>query len=207
MQAPIYLVRHGQTDWNAEQRVQGQAETDINALGRRQAKANGQMLARLVPEPTSYVFIASPMRRTRETMEIIRAEIGLPRDGYLLEPRLVEIHFGDWQGSTFAELEAARPGATAGRDADKWNFRPPGDAAESYAMLAERIRPWFAQLTTPSIVVTHGGVIRTLFHLANGLPGHDAAKMDVPQDRVLRFQDGRVGWIQSKLSGGAVSPE
>lgn len=195
MQAPIYLLRHGQTDWNAEQRVQGQAETDINALGRRQAKANGARLAQLVPDASGYTFIASPMRRTRETMEIVRAEMGLPRESYVLEPRLVEVHFGDWQGSTFAELEVAQPGATAGRDADKWNFRPPGDAAESYAMLAERIRPWFGQLAGPAIVVTHGGVIRTLFQIANGLAGHDAAMMDVPQDRVLRFQDDRVGWL------------
>ncbi|MDP3899432.1 MAG: histidine phosphatase family protein [Mesorhizobium sp.] len=195
MSAPIYITRHGQTDWNAEQRVQGQAETDINALGRRQAKANGQKLAQLVPDPSGFAFVASPMRRTRETMEIIRAEMGLPRDGYVVDPRLVEVHFGAWQGSTFAELERRNPGTTAGRDGDKWLFRPPGQAAESYAMLADRIRPWFESLTGPAIIVTHGGVIRTLFHIANGLAGNDAANMDVPQDRVLRVADGKVRWI------------
>ena len=195
MSAPIYITRHGQTDWNVEQRVQGQVDTDINAIGRRQAKANGRKLALMVPDSSAFAFIASPMRRTRETMEIIRAEMGLPRDGYKVDPRLVEIHFGDWQGSTFRELEEAEPGTTAGRDADKWRFRPPGDTAESYELLAERIRPWFEALTGPAIVVTHGGVIRSLFHLANGLSGAEAAMMDVPQDRVLELGGGRVRWL------------
>ena len=195
MSAPIYITRHGQTDWNVEQRVQGQVDTDINAIGRRQAKANGRKLALMVPDSSAFTFIASPMRRTRETMEIIRAEMGLPRDGYKVDPRLVEIHFGDWQGSTFRELEEAKPGTTAGRDADKWRFRPPGDTAESYELLAERIRPWFEALTGPAIVVTHGGVIRSLFHLANGLSGAEAAMMDVPQDRVLELGNGRVRWL------------
>lgn len=195
MSSPIYLLRHGQTEWNAVARVQGQAEADLNETGRRQAALNGRTLSRLIPDPSGFRFVASPMRRTRETMEIVRSEMGLPRDGYDLEPRIVEVHFGDWQGYTFAELEAAAPGTTLGRDADKWNFIPPGPGAESYAMLAERIRPWLAELRGPVVVVTHGGVIRTLFNILNGLSGADASMMDVPQDRVLEVKDGRVAWL------------
>jgi broad specificity phosphatase PhoE len=195
MSSPIYLTRHGQTDWNATARVQGQAEADLNALGRRQAALNGEKLARLIPDPSGFRFVASPMRRTRETMEIIRETMRLPRDGYELEPRIVEVHFGDWQGSTFAELEARAPGTTAARETDKWNFVPPGAEAESYAMLAERIRPWLSELEGPVVVVTHGGVIRTLFHILNGLYDAEAAAMDVHQDRVLKLEGGRIAWI------------
>jgi broad specificity phosphatase PhoE len=195
MPPPIYLTRHGQTDWNATARFQGQAETDLSALGRRQAGQNGEKLARLIPDPSGLRFIASPMRRTRETMEIIREKMGLPRDGYLLEPRIVEVHFGDWQGSTFAELEALAPGASAAREADKWNFVPPGSAAESYAMLEGRIRPWLAEIRGPALVVTHGGVIRTLFHMLNGLSDRQAAAMDVYQDRVLKLEGGKIAWV------------
>lgn len=195
MSAPIFVSRHGQTAWNAEARVQGQAEADLTELGRRQAAANGDTLARLVPDPTGYRFVASPMRRTRETMEIIRARMGLSPQGYELEPRIVEVHFGDWQGFTFAELEKASPGSTKGRDADKWSYLPPGEGAESYAALAERIRPWAQRMRGPALVVTHGGVIRSLFHILNGLSGQDAAMMDVHQDRVLRWQDGRIDWV------------
>ena len=195
MISPIYIARHGQTGWNATARVQGQAEADLNETGRRQAAQNGRTLARLVPDPSGFRFIASPMRRTRETMEIIRETMGLPRDGYELEPRIVEVHFGDWQGFTFAELEAANPGSTATRDLDKWNFVPPGQGAESYAMLAERIRPWISQLQGPVIVVTHGGVIRSLFHALNGLSDRDASMMDVAQDRILEVSGGRIEWV------------
>jgi broad specificity phosphatase PhoE len=195
MSPPIYIARHGQTDWNAVARVQGQAEADLNENGRRQAAQNGRTLARLVPDPSSFRFIASPMRRTRETMEIIRETMGLPRDGYELEPRIVEVHFGDWQGFTFAELEAAEPGSTATRDLDKWNFVPPGEAAESYAVLAERIRPWFAELEGPAVIVTHGGVIRALSHILNGMSGKEASMMDVAQDRVFEVRGGRIEWV------------
>ena len=195
MSLPIYIARHGQTAWNAVARVQGQAEADLNENGRRQAAVNGRTLARLIPDPSSFRFIASPMRRTRETMEIIRETMGLPRDGYELEPRIVEVHLGDWQGFTFAELEAAEPGSTATRDLDKWNFVPPGEAAESYAVLAERIRPWFAELEGPAVIVTHGGVIRALFHILNGISGKEASMMDVAQDRVFEGRGGRIGWI------------
>lgn len=195
MSLPIYIARHGQTDWNAVARVQGQAEADLNEKGRRQAAVNGRTLARLIPDPSSFRFIASPMWRTRETMEIIRETMGLPRDGYELEPRIVEVHFGDWQGFTFAELEAAEPGSTAIRDLDKWNFVPPGEAAESYAVLAERIRPWFAELESPAVIVTHGGVIRTLFHILNGMSGKEASMMDVAQDRVFEVRGGRIEWV------------
>ena len=195
MSRPIYIARHGQTAWNATARVQGQAEADLNETGRRQAAVNGRTLSRLVPDPSGFRFIASPMRRTRETMEIIRETMGLPRDGYELEPRIVEVHFGDWQGFTFAELEAANPGSTAMRDLDKWNFVPPGQGAESYAMLAERIRPWISQLQGPVIVVTHGGVIRSLFHTLNGLPDRDASMMDVAQDRIFEVRGGRIEWV------------
>ena len=192
---PVYLTRHGQTDWNAESRLQGQAETDLNAVGRAQAARNGDALASLIPDPQAYRFIASPMRRTRETMEIIRERMGLPRSGYELEPRIVEIHFGDWQGSTIAELEAAVAGQTAGRELDKWNFRPPGDVAETYATLAERVRPFLEALRGPAVVVTHGGVIRTLFHLANGLSGAEVSSWPIYQDRLLRYEGGRIAWM------------
>jgi broad specificity phosphatase PhoE len=192
---PTYVLRHGQTDWNAEYRLQGQAETDINLRGRAQARRNGEMLARLIPDPADYAFIASPLRRTRQTMELVRDAMGLPREGYRLDPRLVELHFGDWQGRAYSEVEASDPQSAAARARDKWNFRPPGVEAESYAMLAERVRPWLSGLAGPAVVVTHGGVVRALFYLIEGMNEVDAANLEVPQDRVLRLGEGRLEWI------------
>ncbi len=193
--APLYLIRHGQTDWNVEARLQGQADVDINDTGRSQARANGQRLAQLIRQPESFDFVASPLRRTRETMEIVRGELGLPAEGYRVDARLLEVHFGDWQGYTFEELEEVRPGAFEIRNRDKWRFVPPGEKGESYAMLTERVRAWLSSLDGPTICVTHGGVIRALFVITGSATIAEAQALEVAQDRVLSLNAGRLEWV------------
>ncbi|MCP9231560.1 histidine phosphatase family protein [Mesorhizobium sp. M0622] len=191
----VYIVRHGQTAWNAEARLQGQADTDLNELGREQASRNGRRLAELIDKPEDFDFVASPMRRTRETMERLRAAMKLDPHAYRTEPLLVELSFGDWQGFTFAELEANNPGSTRRRRLDKWNFQPPGEGAESYQMLLERVKPWFDALDRQTVCVTHGGVMRVMFRLVLRMSEQDAVSMDVPQDRVLRLDGRRLEWL------------
>ncbi|MCX7305177.1 MAG: histidine phosphatase family protein [Hyphomicrobiales bacterium] len=190
-----YFVRHGQTGWNAELRLQGQADTDMSELGRGQAVRNGRRLAELIDGPEEFDFVASPLKRTRETMELIRREMGLPASGYRTDVRLVEVHFGDWQGSTYAELEERQPGSTAARLSDKWGFVGPGEGGESYQMLLDRVKPWYDALQNPTVCVTHGGVLRVLFRLVERMPEAEAAEMDILQERVLRLQDSRLEWL------------
>jgi probable phosphoglycerate mutase len=190
-----YIARHGQTDWNVEHRLQGQADTDLNDFGREQARKNGQRLATLIGNGESFDFVASPMRRTRETMELMREAMGLDPSGYRTDPRLVEISFGDWQGFTFAELEAHAPGSTDGRRHAKWDFQPPGEGAESYEMLLERIRPWLDALRQPTVCVTHGGVMRCFFRLVTGISKQEAASLEIPQDRLLRLEGRSLEWL------------
>ncbi len=191
----VYFVRHGQTDWNAEGRLQGQADTDINDRGRGQADRNGKRLAGLIDRPEDWDFVASPLRRTRETMERVRVAMGLQASGYRTDARLKEVHFGDWQGMTYLELEAAQPGATAKRAADKWNFRPPGGEGESYAMLTARVKPFLDELHRETVCVTHGGVIRAIFRLIVGMDPNETAALDIRQDRVLRYRNGALDWL------------
>ena len=190
-----YFVRHGQTGWNAELRLQGQADTDMTDLGRSQAVRNGRRLAELVDNPEDFDFVASPLKRTRETMEIVRAEMGLPVRGYRVDARLMEVHFGDWQGFTHAELEERLPGSTAARFRDKWAFVAPGSGGESYQMLLDRVRPLYEALKRPTICATHGGVMRILFKLVEDMPVADVAQMEIAQDRVLRLEDSRLEWL------------
>lgn len=191
----IYFVRHGQTDWNAEFRLQGQADTDLNELGRGQAAQNGRTLARLLPDPQAFDFVASPMRRTRETMELLRGAMGLAPKAYRTDARLIEVNFGDWQGYTYAELEQRDPGAAERRAVAKWQFVPPGTGAESYQMLMERIRPWFESVSGPTVCVTHGGVLRAIFRLVGRKPDGAAAVLAIPHDRILRLQAGELSWV------------
>ena len=90
----IYFLRHGQTDWNAELRLQGQKDIPLNETGRGQARQNGRMLADLIDDPARFRYIASPIGRTRETMNLVRLELGLPSHGYETDDRLKEISFG-----------------------------------------------------------------------------------------------------------------
>lgn len=190
-----YFVRHGQTGWNAELRLQGQADTDMSELGRSQAVRNGRRLAGLIDRPEEFDFVASPLKRTRETMELIRREMGLPVSDYRTDARLMEVHFGDWQGFTYAELEQRQPGSTAARLNDKWGFVGPGEGGENYQMLLDRVKPWYDALQQPTVCVTHGGVLRILFRLVEAMPEADAADMDILQDRVLRLKDSRLEWL------------
>jgi broad specificity phosphatase PhoE len=191
----VYFVRHGQTDWNAEHRLQGQADTDMNVLGREQADRNGRRLAELIADPQDFDFVASPMRRTRETMERVRASMGLDPADYRTDGRLIEVNFGDWQGFTLAELEAREPGSTQDRPRAKWSFVPPGEGAESYQMLLARVRPWLDELDRPTVCVTHGGVIRVIFRTVEAMAQQKSAALNVFQDKVLRLQEGRLDWL------------
>lgn len=193
----IYVIRHGQTDWNAEGRLQGQRDIGLNARGRAEATRNGEMLAEIIGIGQGYDFVASPLSRTRETMERIRSAMGLDPLAYRTDERLVELSFGDWEGHTLKEISRIAPERRRARSRQKWTFIPPGEAAESYEILSWRVGAWLRSVEGPTVCVSHGGVIRSLFRLIADLPEHEAATMPVPQDRLLRIDTAaeRIEWI------------
>jgi broad specificity phosphatase PhoE len=190
---PIYFIRHGQTDWNAEGRLQGQRDIDLNAEGLRQAGAVAARLAAVAgPDLAEMDFAASPLLRTRRTMETLRTALDLSPDGYRLDPRLKEISFGTWEGSTWAEIRRWEPAGAIARDRDRWGYRPPGGTGESYAMLAERVAPAVTGLTRPTVIVAHGGVARAILVILGYLTIRDAPRMGIRQGSVLVLD--RAGW-------------
>ncbi|HWK14849.1 MAG TPA: histidine phosphatase family protein [Rhizobiaceae bacterium] len=189
----LVFIRHGETDWNAEGRFQGQQDIPLNARGRGQARRNGRVLAENLPQAAGYVFVASPLKRTRETMEILRGAMGLAPEEYRLDPILKEITFGDWEGFTGAELKANWPDRVVAREADKWGFTPP--AGESYAMLSERIARWLDTVDRPTVVVSHGGVCRVLQGLLLGLGPERTPMLDIPQDRFMIWDGKDAIWV------------
>ncbi len=194
----IYVIRHGQTDWNAERRLQGQKDIPINAIGRGQAKNNGIALAAiLATEEANFDFVASPLGRTRETMEIMRAAMGLPPEDYRTDQRLVEVSFGDWEGYTLKQLKASQAERVAERNTNKWDFIPPGEDAESYEIMSWRTGAWLNSVDRPTVCVTHGGVIRSLFKMISNLPKDVASEGEIPQDRILKIETShsQIGWI------------
>jgi broad specificity phosphatase PhoE len=189
----IYFIRHGETDWHLEGRLQGQKDIPLNDLGRVQAEEAGRRLRELVPNAEDLDFVASPMTRTRETMERLRATLGLHPTSYRLDDRLVELTFGAWEGMTWKEVRKAEPQAAAARERDKWGYAPPG-GGESYAMLADRVRPILDSLTRDAVIVAHGGVARAFLAVACGVSTRHAASIDIWQGKVLVIDGRRHYW-------------
>jgi len=190
----IYFVRHGETDWNLAQRYQGQRDIPLNATGRAQAARNGRALAlTLGREAGALDYVSSPLVRARETMEIMRREIGLPPDGYRTDNRLREIDYGHWEGELWGELSVKDPQGFAAREADRWGWQPRG--GESYRALSERVAGWLGEIERDVVVAAHGGVMRVLCGLSGGLEPAEIFRLDVPQDKVLVIEAGRTHWL------------
>jgi broad specificity phosphatase PhoE len=190
----LYFVRHGETDWNLAQRYQGQQDVALNASGRRQAARNGRTLAAaLGGEVVAFDYVASPLLRARQTMEILRGELGLPADGYRTDTRLAEINYGHWEGQLWSELPQSDPDGFAARQADMWNWRPRG--GESYRALSLRVGEWLRSIERDTIVVAHGGVMRVLRARIERLDPAAMFALPVPQDRVLVLADGSSAWL------------
>ena len=189
----IYFVRHGQTAWNAEGRLQGQRDVDLNAVGLEQAAEVGDRLRAVAGDGLAEAdYVASPLTRARRTMEILRGRLDLDPEGYRADPRLMEIHFGAWEGSTWAEIRRRDPAGAHARDRNRWGYRPPGLRAESYAMLTERVAPAIAGLARDTVVVAHGGVARAMLVALGHLDIYAAPRIGIRQGVVLVLE--RDGW-------------
>lgn len=187
----LYFVRHGETDFNIAHRLQGRYETSINARGREQAKHGASVLADLFAreqrQPADYAYVSSPLKRARETMEILRAALGLDPASYAVDDRLEEISYGDWEGLTLPEISARDPQLLVSRDQDKWDFRPPG--GESYRDVATRVAAWYATVTRDTVIVAHGGTARALLANFAILPEEEATYAEVLHGTVYMFAD------------------
>jgi len=189
----LYLVRHGETHFNAEQRL-GREDTGLNARGLEQAAHCARVLRKLFAEDgrrrADYDYVASPLRRARETMEVVRATLDLDPKAYAVDPRLMEIFYGNWEGLTLAEIEAQEPGALERRDREKWSFRPTG--GECYRDIGNRVAEWYAGVTRDTIVVAHGGVARVLLAILNVTSEEEAARTEIRHGVVYVFSEGRL---------------
>ena len=187
----LYCVRHGETDFNRQGRLQGRRDTVLNAHGRQQAAECGVLLrdlfARDHRRPQDFKYVASPLKRARETMEIVRATLGLQPHDYKVDARLIEIAYGEWEGLTLQEIETQNASVLSARERDKWDFAPPG--GESYRELADRIGKWYGSLTADSVVAAHGGGVRALMAILNIVSEEQATRAQIEQGVIYVFAD------------------
>ncbi len=180
----IAFLRHGLTEWNVEKRVQGLRDVSLSDKGR--AALTGLSLpARL----SSARWYTSPLIRAVETSDILNL-------GAMIEPLLIEMDWGDWEGRTVAQLRAADPEGMKGNEQAGRDFRPPG--GESPREVQARLQDWAEGLTSdggfagPFGAVTHKGVIRAAVALALDwdMREPDQAKLDWTAVHILRFKQG-----------------
>lgn len=194
----IYLARHGETEWNAERRMQGRKESRLTPRGERQAAAMAKLLAGLVASDpaSSWRLISSPLGRARQTAAFIAESLGV---GVEIDERLVEIAFGDWEGRLRDEVAPQHPELFASRE---WLVSPPG--GETYEQVWARVTAWLGdQPPEPErriIAVSHGLTGRLLRGAYVGLSRHETLMQDVPQDAVFRLAGGRVARIDCPMS-------
>lgn len=186
---PLIFIRHGETDWNRAARFQGQRDIALNAIGRRQAQRNGRAIAGILASG-EWLFVASPLGRAVETMRLALAAAGRPDEPFTTEPGLQEASYGDWEGMTPAEIDAADRGVHERRALDKWRFVPP--SGESYAMVSQRVAAWLGTVQGPTLVVGHAGTLRGLLSCLADMDPAEVPHFAVPHDRVVLFTRDRV---------------
>ena len=187
----IILVRHGETFWNRERRIQGRKESELTPLGERQVAAMARVVADLVSRDAApFRLLASPLGRARQSAAIISAATRLPIE---LDDRLTEIHCGEWEGLLHTEVLARHPDHYA-RD---WLYGAPG--GETFDDVMARARTWLAdqppELDRRLIVVSHGVFGRCLRGVYANLNREDTERQPVPQDAVFCLRAGRIDRI------------
>jgi broad specificity phosphatase PhoE len=184
---PIYLLRHGETEWNHEGRYQGRLDSPLTMRGRDQARALGDLLAASLDDIAPVMLVSSPLGRAVETATIVAARLGL---SFTTDARLREISLGAWDGLSRAEIAERFPTPLQRATRYDWYFRSPD--GESFEAAAARLSDWLNSLATPTIAVTHGLASRMLRGLYGDLDREAALSLPVPQDGLFRLSRGAV---------------
>lgn len=180
----LAVLRHGMTAWSEEGRLQGRADPPLSPAGA--AALEGR---RLPPAFDDAAWHVSPLLRARQTASLLGAV------DPAIEPRLIEMDYGSYQGRRLDELRAALGSAFAANEARGRDFLPPG--GESPRMVWDRLRPWLAELAAQGgrhVAITHKGVIRILLAQAYDWPmlGRPPVRLDWRRLHQFRLdRDGR----------------
>lgn len=171
----VALLRHADTAWSREGRIQGRTDVDL---------LPGVAVPSLTKTCQGMRIVTSPLRRCVQTAALLGAP-DAPR-----EPRLIEMDWGDWQGQTLAALRESLGEAMRENEARGLDFRPPNGESPREVLL--RVKTWLREVATPTLAVTHRGVIRAVLAQATGwdMRGKPPFKLDWSAAHVFLVREG-----------------
>lgn len=182
----VLLVRHGPTDWNRAQRLQGRSDRPLDPAGR--SVAAGWTLPDAFRDAAC---LSSPLLRAVETAALLG--FAEPQ----IEPALTELDWGEWEGRRLADLRAADPRAIAALEAQGLDFRPPG--GESYREVQARAWPVLAAREAPTVAVTHRGVMLACLAQATGWAMTGEPPVRIGLADALELRSGAGGAIATRV--------
>ncbi|WP_397542967.1 histidine phosphatase family protein [Roseovarius salis] len=178
----LWILRHGETAWNVEGRLQGHLDSPLTENGYAQARTQREILRRGLPRGVTVV--SSPSERALETARIVAEPLGL---SVACDEALREVRVGQWQGRRIDEIAAELPrGATD--DPHLWKFGAPG--GERIDEMVARLTGLVARLDGPTVLVTHGVTSRVLRCLLLGRPPTELSTLPGGQGIVHHVKGG-----------------
>lgn len=189
----LFILRHGETEWNAEGRMQGGLDSPLTARGRAQARAQGAALLAAGVTGTTHALWSSPQGRARDTAFILRVALAAehmspPR--LRTDARLREIGQGGWEGRTRPEIAQRWPGSQEGGDPFLAYDAAPG--GEGFIAIRARAEAFLLELDGPAVIVTHGITSRFLRGVVLGLATSGLGQLPGGQGVVYHLRDGEV---------------
>lgn len=197
----LFLVRHGQTEWNVERRMQGQFDSALTAYGRRQANVNGRFLA----EQGIEQIYASPLGRVRSTLEEIHPYLEAP---VTFDDRLMEWNSGEWSSHLYTELHWRWPAEFAAWENDRFHVRPPN--GENYLDMIERGKSAIDDIVkngaTTVAILSHGMIGRALCSHILGLDERTTLRIRQRNEIIIKLTMGGSSMAEHFISGKGPLP-
>lgn len=178
----IYLLRHGETEFNTQGRYQGELDSPLTEAGVQQVQQNAQMLKSLIGNSNEWKIVSSPLGRAMQSTEIICETIGYDVKKVEKDERLTEVAVGQWAGLTTKEIESSWPNLFQNTDMYNWYFNAPN--GEAYDSVVSRLSAWLKDIQhVPNVIaISHGLTGRILRGIYADLKKDDALKLEVSQD-------------------------
>ncbi|TOD65026.1 histidine phosphatase family protein [Vibrio parahaemolyticus] len=184
----IFVLRHGETEFNADKKLQGHCNSSLTSKGSDQARRVGTTLKQYVENRPFHVY-SSTLGRALQTSQIVCEELNYSYENLNKEPRLKEFSLGEWEQRTIPSLEQEIPNLLAQND---WYLQAPN--CETYESVRERLSSWLSDVAHDEdiVVVSHGLTGIVLRGLLLGMDYTQVWQQDLPQDAFFIIEDGRI---------------